>query len=140
MQLSDVNSETLEDVQTKYDVNGYSDFISMLSQENLDIVIIILQLLHAEQTIIAAQHGVHVICEKPMAIKYEDGLRMVRACEKAGVHLFVVKQNRLNSTIQLLKRAVDNRFGNIKMVNINVFGPGHKNIMIKIKDGEELKI
>lgn len=121
--VCDVNSETLEDVKTKYDVNGYSDFISMLSQENLDIVIICTASgLHAEQTIIAAQHGVHVICEKPMAIKYEDGLRMVRACEKAGVHLFVVKQNRLNSTIQLLKRAVDdNRFGNIKMVNINVF-------------------
>ena len=54
--VCDVNSETLEDVQTKYDVNGYSDFISMLSQENLDIVIICTASgLHAEQTIIAAQ-------------------------------------------------------------------------------------
>jgi UDP-N-acetyl-2-amino-2-deoxyglucuronate dehydrogenase len=38
------------------------------------------------------------------------------------VRLFVVKQNRLNSTLQLLKNAIDeNRFGKIYMMNINVF-------------------
>jgi UDP-N-acetyl-2-amino-2-deoxyglucuronate dehydrogenase len=46
----------------------------------------------------------------------------VHACDQAGVHLFVVKQNRRNATLQLLKRAVDKRrFGRIYMVNINVF-------------------
>lgn len=40
----------------------------------------------------------------------------------AGVRLFVVKQNRHNATLQLLKRAVDEkRFGRINMVHINVF-------------------
>jgi predicted dehydrogenase len=49
-------------------------------------------------------------------------LRMVRACDEAHARLFVVKQNRRNSTLQLLKRAVDEkRFGRIYMVNINVF-------------------
>ena len=47
---------------------------------------------------------------------------MVRACRDAGVKLFVVKQNRLNPTLQLLKRAVDGgRFGRIYLVNVNVF-------------------
>jgi UDP-N-acetyl-2-amino-2-deoxyglucuronate dehydrogenase len=47
---------------------------------------------------------------------------MVKACDEAGVRLFVVKQNRRNSTLQLLKRAVaEKRFGRIYMVNINVF-------------------
>jgi UDP-N-acetyl-2-amino-2-deoxyglucuronate dehydrogenase len=47
---------------------------------------------------------------------------MVKACDEAGVHLFVVKQNRLNSTLQLLKRAVtEKRFGKIHMVHLNVF-------------------
>ena len=42
---------------------------------------------------------------------------MVAACDAAGVHLFVVKQNRRNATLQLLKRAVDEeRFGRIYMV------------------------
>jgi UDP-N-acetyl-2-amino-2-deoxyglucuronate dehydrogenase len=57
-----------------------------------------------------------------MATRWQDGLRMVKACDQANVRLFVVKQNRMNSTLQMLKRAIsDNRFGRIFMVNINVF-------------------
>jgi len=60
--------------------------------------------------------------EKPMATRWHDGLRMVKACDDAGVRMFVVKQNRRNATLQLLKQAVEQkRFGRIYMVNINVF-------------------
>lgn len=60
--------------------------------------------------------------EKPMATRWHDGLRMVKACDDANVRLFVVKQNRRNATLQLLKRAVQqSRFGRIHMVNVNVF-------------------
>jgi UDP-N-acetyl-2-amino-2-deoxyglucuronate dehydrogenase len=49
-------------------------------------------------------------------------MAMVRECREAGVKLFVVKQNRLNATMQLLKTAVDGgRFGRIFMVSVNVF-------------------
>jgi UDP-N-acetyl-2-amino-2-deoxyglucuronate dehydrogenase len=78
--------------------------------------------LHPQQAIEAARSGRHVITEKPMATRWIDGLNMVRACDEAGIHLFVVKQNRLNSTLQLLKSAVSKRrFGRIYMVTINVF-------------------
>lgn len=78
--------------------------------------------LHPLQAIEVAAAGRHVVSEKPMATRYEDGLAMVRACDGAGVRLFVVKQNRRNATLQLLKRAVsENRFGRIYMVNVNVF-------------------
>jgi UDP-N-acetyl-2-amino-2-deoxyglucuronate dehydrogenase len=78
--------------------------------------------LHPSQAILAARSGRHVITEKPMATRWGDGLRMVRECDEAGVHLLVVKQNRRNSTLQLLKRALDaRRFGRLYMVTINVF-------------------
>lgn len=78
--------------------------------------------LHSLQTCIVSQYGVNVITEKPMATRYEDGVAMVKCCDDAGVRLFVVKQNRNNATLKLLKRAVqENRFGNIKMVHLNVF-------------------
>ena len=68
------------------------------------------------------ESGRHVMTEKPMATRWHDGLRMVRACDEAGVRMFVVKQNRRNTTLQLLKRAVEQkRFGQIYMVNLNVF-------------------
>jgi UDP-N-acetyl-2-amino-2-deoxyglucuronate dehydrogenase len=47
---------------------------------------------------------------------------MVKACDEARKRLFVVKQNRRNATLQLLKRAVEEkRFGRIYMVHLNVF-------------------
>ncbi|MES2179542.1 MAG: Gfo/Idh/MocA family oxidoreductase [Gemmatimonadota bacterium] len=77
--------------------------------------------LHPQHGIIAAKAGRHVLTEKPMAISLESADALVRACDEASVHLFVVKQNRLNPAIQLLKRAVDKgRFGRIFMANTTV--------------------
>ena len=57
-----------------------------------------------------------------MATKWDEGVAMVRACRDANVKLFVVKQNRLNGTLQLVKRAVEQgRFGRMAMVTVNVF-------------------
>ncbi|HEV8149050.1 MAG TPA: Gfo/Idh/MocA family oxidoreductase, partial [Gemmatimonadales bacterium] len=54
--------------------------------------------------------------------RLEDGKAMVQACDAAGVHLFIVKQNRKNPTLQLLKRAIDQgRFGKLYLVTVNVF-------------------
>ena len=64
----------------------------------------------------------HVITEKPMATSWQDGLKMVDACDAAGVELFVVKQNRGNKPLRLLKQALSQgRFGKLHMVQVNVF-------------------
>ena len=77
--------------------------------------------LHPAQGILAARAGKHVITEKPMAITLSSADELVAECDRAGVHLFVVKQNRLNATIQLLRRAVEKgRFGRIYMANTTV--------------------
>jgi UDP-N-acetyl-2-amino-2-deoxyglucuronate dehydrogenase len=77
--------------------------------------------MHPAHGIVAARAGKHVITEKPMATRLEDADALVAACDDAGVQLFVVKQNRLNPPIQLLKRAVDKgRFGRIYMANSTV--------------------
>ncbi len=95
----------------------------VLANPSIDAVILTTPSgLHASQTIQVARSGRHVITEKPMATNWADGKRMVDACDEAGVHLFVVKQNRHNATLQALKQAVDEkRFGRIYMVSINVF-------------------
>jgi UDP-N-acetyl-2-amino-2-deoxyglucuronate dehydrogenase len=78
--------------------------------------------LHARQVIEAAEAGLHVMTEKPMATRWADGLAMVKACDAARVRLFVVKQNRRNRTLQLLREAINGgRFGRIYMVTVNVF-------------------
>ena len=100
-----------------------SDYHQLLTNPDIDVVALCTPSgLHARQTIEAASAGKHIITEKPMATRWQDGVQMVRACDDAGVRLFVVKQNRRNTTLQLLKRAIDEkRFGKIHMVHLNVF-------------------
>lgn len=121
--ICDVDHEVLQTHKKKYGVNAYADFGEMCSVESLDIVVLCTPSgLHAEQTIIAANNRINVVTEKPMATKFQDGVDMVKACGNAGVRLFVMKQNRLNPTVQMLKRAIsEKRFGSIKMVHLNVF-------------------
>ena len=121
--ICDNNPEVLTAYRERYGVPGYLSIDELLKSEELDLVTLCTPSgIHASQTIKAAQSSVNVITEKPMATKWEDGLAMVRSCDEAGVKLFVMKQNRRNSTLQLLKRAVmEKRFGKIHMVHLNVF-------------------
>ncbi len=102
---------------------GFDSLDALLRASDVDIVTLATPSgLHPRQAMQVAAAGRHVLSEKPMATKWDDGMAMVRACRDAGVKLFVVKQNRLNPTMQLLKAAVDGgRFGRVHMVTVNVF-------------------
>lgn len=121
--VCDVNSAALDKAIQDTGAKGHSNLSSMLAKTNADCVVLTTPSgIHPQQTVEVAKAGRHVLSEKPMATKWEDGVRMVRACEEAGVRLFVVKQNRKNATLQLLKQAVtQKRFGRIYMVTLNVF-------------------
>jgi UDP-N-acetyl-2-amino-2-deoxyglucuronate dehydrogenase len=112
--------------EAKTGVRGFASLTELLAAQaavRADCVVLATPSgLHSRQTIEAAQAGLHVMTEKPMATRWQDGLAMVKACDDAGVQLFVVKQNRRNATLQLLKRAVaEGRFGRIYNVAVNVF-------------------
>lgn len=121
--VCDDDLAVLEAHARKYQVRPFGSYEHLLRECDCDMVILCTPSgLHARQTIAAAQHGKHVMSEKPMATRWKDGMEMVQACDKAQVRLFIVKQNRRNATIQLLKRAMDEkRFGRIHMVQVNVF-------------------
>lgn len=121
--VCDVSATALEKAVTRTGANGHMSLAEMLSATSSDLVILTTPSgLHPEQAIQVAQSGRHVMTEKPMATRWHDGVRMVKACDAANVRLFVVKQNRRNATLQLLKRAVENgRFGKIYAVAVNVF-------------------
>ncbi len=103
-------------------VPWYTSYETMLADAPCDAVAICTPSgLHPAQGILAARAGKHVISEKPMAITLGGADDLVAACDAAGVQLFVVKQNRLNPAIQLLRRAVDKgRFGRIFSANATV--------------------
>jgi len=121
--VCDVDPARLEAAVARTGASGFASLDALLAGCDADCVILATPSgLHAGQAVRVAEAGRHVMTEKPMATTWRDGKRMVQACDAAGVHLFVVKQNRRNATLQLVKRAVAaRRFGRIWMVNVNVF-------------------
>lgn len=121
--VCDIDAKALEAAVTRTGANGYSSLTEMLKHTTADCVVLTTPSgIHPSQAIQVAASGRHVMTEKPMATRWKDGLEMVKVCDAAGVYLFVVKQNRRNATLQLLKQAVEqNRFGRIYSVAINVF-------------------
>ncbi|HUJ52664.1 MAG TPA: Gfo/Idh/MocA family oxidoreductase [Steroidobacteraceae bacterium] len=121
--VCDTDRAALEAAMQRTGAAAFTSLGSLLSSSEADVVVLCTPSgLHPAQAIQSAAAGRHVITEKPMATRWADGKRMVEACDAANVHLFVVKQNRRNATLQLLKRAVEQkRFGRVYMVTVNVF-------------------
>ncbi|MCB6182154.1 Gfo/Idh/MocA family oxidoreductase [Leeia sp. TBRC 13508] len=121
--VCDIDPAALAAAVERTGAKGHVSLDDLLATTTADIVVLTTPSgLHPNQAIQIAEAGLHVMTEKPMATRWHDGLRMVEACDKANVRLFVVKQNRRNATLQLLKQAVEQkRFGRIYMVNVNVF-------------------
>lgn len=121
--ICDVDPSALAAAREKTAAQGHDRIGGLLASTTADAVILTTPSgIHSSQAIEVAASGRHVVTEKPMATRWQDGVDMVRACDRAGVQLFVVKQNRRNATLQLLKKAVEQgRFGRIYSVALNVF-------------------
>jgi UDP-N-acetyl-2-amino-2-deoxyglucuronate dehydrogenase len=121
--VCDTDREALQAAVKRTGAKGFDSLHDLLAGSDADMVVLCTPSgLHPTQAVAIAAAGRHVMTEKPMATRWADGKHMVEACDAAGVRLFVVKQNRRNATLQLLKRAVEQkRFGRIFMVNLNVF-------------------
>ena len=77
--------------------------------------------MHPRHAIAVAKAGKHVIVEKPMALRLEDADAMIRACDEAGVKLFVVKQNRFNVPVVKAREALEaGRFGRLVLGTVRV--------------------
>ena len=120
--VCDSDPVVLDEAATRTGVPGFASLDLLLAGSDADVIVLATPSgLHATQAIQAASAGRHVVTEKPMATRWKDGIAMVQACDRAGVRLFVVKQNRRNPTIQLVKRAIDGgRFGRLYLVTVNV--------------------
>ena len=105
-----------------YDVPHFTDMHDLAACDDLDVLAILTESgLHAEHAVELAKYGKHLIVEKPMALTLNDADRMIAECDKNGVKLFVVKQNRFNLPVKKLREALDaGRFGRLIMGTVRV--------------------
>ncbi|MBL8266305.1 Gfo/Idh/MocA family protein [Steroidobacter sp.] len=91
-----------------HSAQGYSDLAAMLSSANLDIACVLTPARAHEAAVIAcANAGVHVLCEKPLALSLDACDRMIRACEQAGVSLAYGASYRFLPAVVTAKQLID---------------------------------
>jgi UDP-N-acetyl-2-amino-2-deoxyglucuronate dehydrogenase len=119
----DIVEERARQAAEKYDIPFWTTrYEEMLERDDIEMITICTPSgFHPEHGIMAAEHGKHVLSEKPMGVRLKDADDLIKACDKNKVRLFVVMQNRLNPSIQLVKKAIEEgRFGKIYMIIANV--------------------
>lgn len=120
--VCDIVGEKANKYANEYNCKAYTDYKKMIENENLDSVHICLpHYLHREVTIYALSKGLDVLCEKPMAIHYEDALAMQEAANKYSKRLGVIFQNRYNDGARFAKKIIKiGKLGCIKSVYADV--------------------
>lgn len=118
----DTVPERVHAIADKFGVLSYSDIEEFLRCKEMDAVAVLTPSgLHPEHAIACARAGKHVVVEKPMALRLQDADAMIRACDEAGVKLFVVKQNRFNVPVVKAREALDaGRFGKLILGTVRV--------------------
>ena len=102
----------------------YRDIHEMLANEQVDIVDVCTPTyLHAECSIAAMERGIHVLCEKPIALTMGEAEAMVSAARSNGVLLMIAHVIRFWPEYQYLKKAYDEKtFGELLQVSFSRIG------------------
>jgi predicted dehydrogenase len=103
-----------------YGVDAEPSVEALLQRPDVGAVIITSpQSAHRGQTIAAAQHGKHILVEKPMATSVADCRAMIDACRSAGVSLSVIKPWRYRgSTRGLMDSIRRGDIGDVRMISL----------------------
>jgi len=109
-------------VAAKFGVPASYDIDDFLARKDIDAVAVLTPSgMHPAHVIACAKARKHAIVEKPMALRLQDADDMIRACDEAGVKLFVVKQNRFNVPVVKAREALDaGRFGRLILGTVRV--------------------
>ncbi len=122
-QLVAVGSRNPQQAREAYafapDIHVYGDYQSVLDDAEIEAIYIPLpNSLHAEWTIKALRAGKHVLCEKPLAVTAEQGIRMVQTASETGRLLMEAFMYRFHpQTVWALEQVAGGRIGNVKLVH-----------------------
>jgi len=120
--VCDIVEEKAHEIGTEYGVPYFVDMHEMMSSIEPDVAVVLTESgNHAKHVTELAPYGAHIITEKPMALKLSDADEMIKACDRSGVKLFVIKQNRFNVPVKKMREAFEaGRFGKLVMGTVRV--------------------
>lgn len=97
------------EVEKRFETPVFTDLNAFLNHPEIQLVCICNQSgLHGEMTLSAARHGKHVLCEKPLEVTTEKIDEVIATCERYGVVLGCVLQNRCSEDYRAVEQVVKN--------------------------------
>ena len=121
----------------------YDDYDACLARDDVDAVYIAVpNHLHEEYTVRAAEHGVHVLCEKPMAVTVDECDSMIQACERHDVRLMIAYRLHFDpANLDVVRRVEERAIGDTRLLNATFtqqVDPGDIRLMPPEKGGGPL--
>ena len=116
------NKAKILDLSNKYGGTPYEELSAFLEHVPLDAVIIGSPSgLHAQEGILSAQHGLHVLVEKPIDVTIERADSLIRECDRSNVKLGVCFQDRFaHDTLRFKEFIAGGGLGKVIMVSARV--------------------
>jgi predicted dehydrogenase len=113
-------------------IDWHADWRDLIERPDVDAVCVTAPSeFHAEMAIAALEAGKHVLVEKPIATRLEDGLRMAAVARRTGRKLAVGHIERFNPAVQRLAELIaDDRVGTVFRAHATRVGP----LPVRIRD------
>lgn len=118
----DIDAKAAKVFEKKYNIPAFTEAEEMIANTKPDVLNILTPSgRHAENILDLIEFNRHFVVEKPFALRLEHIDRILEECDRRGLKIFVVQQNRFNPPIQKLKEAIDRgRFGKLVMGTVRV--------------------
>lgn len=106
--IYDMNPQRAGDIAEAYHTKAFGSCEELLKNEEIDAVsICAANVAHCELSVMAMEAGKDVLCEKPMAVTYEECCRMVSVSERTGRALMIGHNQRLTRTHKKAKKLIE---------------------------------
>ena len=122
---ADADETTAGRAARRFGIKPYGDYRAMLESERPDAVVVAVPTnMHRDASLAAIEHGAHVLVEKPIAFRVEDGQEIIGAARDAGLLLSVGHIERYNpAVVELYRRLKAGELGRVFQIHARRLGP-----------------
>src|ERR1051325_6246788 len=104
---ADINPRVLETIRQRYGAKTYDSIEKLCSDPDVEVVWVSTpNRFHAPHTIIASDHGKHVVVEKPMAISLQEAEQMIEASIKNNIKLLCGHTQSFGPHIRTMRKII----------------------------------
>jgi UDP-N-acetyl-2-amino-2-deoxyglucuronate dehydrogenase len=128
--VCDINKDNAENLASLFDARIYADYQELIADPHVQLVDILLpHHLHYDAAMAVIRAGKHLLLEKPVAVTYQEALKIYEAAQNAGIHFGVAENTRyIPAYIEAEKMLRAGKLGDVTLVR--TFLPANERIRL----------